>query len=132
MKRDGESCIVTAQSTKNVRGRVVFSGAAWYRPDFRGRSLSTILPRIGKACALSRWKLDSIVSVMAEDVFKRGFAPRFGYTHIDWAVQLVNAPLGTLRTAFLSMSYQDAINYVAEFSANRSAQIDAGIRQRSA
>jgi hypothetical protein len=58
MKRPGERCLVTAPATRRIRGRVVFSGAAWYRPDYRGRGLSAILPRVGKAYALARWSPD--------------------------------------------------------------------------
>jgi hypothetical protein len=132
MKRDGERCVISAQSTRTVRGRVVFSGALWLRPDYRGMSLHTIIPRIGKACAVARWKLDWIVSVMAEDVFRRGLAPRFGYTNVDWSVQFINSAVGDLRVAFLSMQYQDAINYIRGFSSRHLAQIDVGIRKRRA
>jgi hypothetical protein len=133
MKLPGEECIVTAQSTKDIRGEVVFSGAAWFRPDYRGRGLHAIMPRIGKACALARWKLDSIVSMMAESVFVCGHAPRFGYTHVDWDVQLVNSRLGNLRLAFLSMEHHHAVDYIERFSKTRiAAELDGLIWARSA
>jgi hypothetical protein len=35
--RAGERCVVTAQSTHDISGVVIFSGAAWIRPDYRGK-----------------------------------------------------------------------------------------------
>ena len=49
-----ETCNVTAEATKFVKGRVVFSGGGWYRPDYRKRWLSGILPRISRAYAYTR------------------------------------------------------------------------------
>jgi hypothetical protein len=53
-KSRGDRCVVTAPIAAKIRGRVVFSGAGWYRPDFRGRGLATILPRISRAYAFTR------------------------------------------------------------------------------
>ena len=60
-------------------------------------------------------------------------APRFGYTHVDWDVQLVNSLLGDLRLAFLSMEYHHAINYIEAFSRTRvAAELDSGVGARRA
>jgi hypothetical protein len=48
----GDRCEILSPSAKAITGRVVFSGAGWYRPDFRGIGLATILPRISRAYAL--------------------------------------------------------------------------------
>src|SRR5262245_41587696 len=50
-KNTHERCIVTALAAKGVTGRVVFSGAAWYRRDYRGKQLVEILPRLARAYA---------------------------------------------------------------------------------
>src|SRR5262245_48652015 len=97
MKLPGEALEITAPSTRSVSGLTVFSGAAWYHPDYRGRSLSHILPRIGKAYALTRWPAQTTVSFMAEEVHKRRLASVFGYDHVDWSVFMKNTRVGTLR-----------------------------------
>lgn len=127
MKNPGETCEVTAQSTHAITGRVVFSGAAWYHPDYRGRKLSAILPRIGKAYALATWNPDHIVSMMVEDVHSRGFAPRFGYTNIDWEIRMTNSSLGSVRLAFLSMTPDDVIAYARQFLDDFPEQLDRGV-----
>src|SRR5690606_39704227 len=99
MRRPGEALEITAPRARKITGPTIFSGAAWYHPDFRGRSLSSILPRIGKAYALTRWPAATIVSFMAEEIHARGFASRFGYDNVDWAIGMKNTRVGTLRAA---------------------------------
>jgi hypothetical protein len=54
----GESCVSSASTAAKICGSVVYSGGTWFRPDFRGRGLASIVPRIGRAIALSRWNTD--------------------------------------------------------------------------
>lgn len=132
MRRPGEALEVTAPSAKRITGPTVFSGAAWYHPDFRGRSLSRIMPCIGKAYALTRWPAASIVSFMAEEIHARGFASRFGYDNVDWAIGMRNTRVGTLRAALVSVSRERALDYVADFLSDSRPQVDAGILDRGA
>jgi hypothetical protein len=132
MKLPGEAYEITAPSTHTVTGLTVFSGAAWYHPDFRGCSLSKILPRIGKAYALTRWPATTIVSFMAEEIHAKGFASRFGYDNVDWEVFMRNTRVGTLRAAFLSVSRDRAFEYVGRFLSDGSPQVDAAVLRRPA
>jgi hypothetical protein len=127
MKCPGEECEITAQSTRDISGKVVFSGAAWYRPDYRGCNFSAILPKLAKAYALTRWNPDSIVSMMAEDVYRRGFAPRFGYHNVDWEILMRNSALGNVRLAFLWMDMKHLIGDLSRFSTQFPTEIDAQI-----
>lgn len=126
MRRPGEACEVTAPSAKAVTGLTVYSGAAWYHPDYRGQGLSKILPHVGKAYALARWPANTIVSLMVEETHRRGFAKRFGYTNVDWAVYLTNSVVGTGRLAFLSVKREETFNMVADYLADGS-QVDVGV-----
>jgi len=98
-----EGVLITAERTRQISGRVVFSGAGWYRPDYRKRDLGVIFSRLSRALAYTRWRTDATVTIMAEGVFKGGFADRAGYTNFDWALQLQNFAVGTVRTAVLWM-----------------------------
>jgi hypothetical protein len=71
-KRPGEGIRVTAKGARGLRGRVVFSGAGWYRRDHRNTGLSTVLPRVSRACTLTLWDPDYILTLMAEPVFRGG------------------------------------------------------------
>jgi hypothetical protein len=132
MKCPGEECAITAQATRDISGNVVFSGAAWYRPDYRGCNLSAILPKLGKAYALTRWNPDSIVSMMVEDVYQRGFAPRFGYNNVDWEILMRNSALGNVRLAFVWMNAQKLIEDLSRFSVQLPAEIDSRVLKRRA
>jgi hypothetical protein len=126
-----ETCTVSASSARKVTGRVAYSGAAWVRPDFRGRALALVLPRMAKAYAFTRWRPDYIVSWMTEATYKRGLIAHVGYTTVDWDIQMRNSFVGDLRFAFLSMREEGLLDYVRSFSASL-AQIDVRVGKRSA
>ena len=115
--RPGETCEVTAEATRSIRGRVVFSGAAWYHPDYRGKQLSTIVPILSRAYAFTRWKPDYLVAMMSDEVVRGGMTRRTGYTNIDWAIRVTNSPLGDLRFAFMWMEPPQLLQDVAKFIA---------------
>ena len=96
----GDRCETATPVAKNITGRVVFSGAGWYRRDFRGRGLAGILPRIARAYAFTRWNSDFTISMMGDAVFAGGMAERCGYTKVEpSSVELVASPLGAMRCA---------------------------------
>ena len=68
---------------QEITGRVVFSGAAWYRRDFRGKDLATILPRISRAYAFTRWNSDFTIGMMDDAVVAGGMAERVGHTNVS-------------------------------------------------
>jgi hypothetical protein len=99
---EDESVTVTATMAKSITGRVVFTGAHWVRPDYRGKDLTRITPRIAKAVALQRWRpIDMACTIMAKDVFDRRIARKAGYYNHEWTVDLKNTPTGTFPAALL-------------------------------
>jgi len=101
LRREGEAVEVTAPWARLLKGRVAFTGAHWCRPDFRKRGLPAITPRIARALAIARWDVDLTCTIMAEDIYRRGIARRAGYFNVEWAVNLTNTRVGTLRAALL-------------------------------
>lgn len=114
-KQPGESCQVTAQAARSIKGRIVFSGAAWYHPDYRGRQLSTIVPILSRAYAYTHWNMDYLVAMMSEGVVQGGMTQRTGYTNIDWDISVANSPLGDVRFAFMWMEPAQLLGDVAKF-----------------
>ncbi len=109
-RASGARCEVSTPVAPAIRGRVVFSGAGWYRPDFRGRGLATILPRISRAYALTRWSSDVTISMIGDAVIAGGMAERTGYTRVERSsVDLVVPPLGALRCALVWMPTDELI-----------------------
>jgi predicted nucleic acid-binding Zn ribbon protein len=100
----GDRCEITTPVARKIAGRVVFSGAGWYRRDFRGKGLATILPRISRAYALTRWNSDFTFSVIADAVIAGGMAERSGYTRVERScVDFVVSPVGAARCALVWM-----------------------------
>ena len=94
----GDSCEITAPIAERISGRVAFSGAIWYRRDFRGKDLATIMPRISRAYAFTRWNSDFTIGMMADAVIAGGLAERAGYTKLEHScIELVASPLGKMR-----------------------------------
>jgi hypothetical protein len=100
----GDRCEITAPVARKITGRVVFSGAAWYRPDFRGKDLATILPRISRAYAFTRWNTDFTIGMMDDAVVAGGMAERVGHINVEHScIELVASPLGEMRCALAWM-----------------------------
>lgn len=134
MRLPGERCIVTAPTARSLTGQVVYSGAAWYHPNYRGRQLSAIFPKIAKALAFARWSPDFVCSVMQPSIHARGFADRFDYPVVDWDVQMIDGPLGeAMRVALVWMEGIHIINSSKIFLSDRSIESQpATARQRRA
>ncbi|MEQ1647228.1 MAG: hypothetical protein ABL898_01465 [Hyphomicrobiaceae bacterium] len=128
----GETCTVTAETTKATNGRVLVGGAAWYRPDYRGIELSAWLPRISRALAYTRWSTDVTTSIMVEGIVKGGVMARSGYRNIEWAVDIKNSTVGDVRCAFVWMDPERLIDDLREMLAAPGAEVDTSILQRRA
>jgi predicted nucleic acid-binding Zn ribbon protein len=106
----GDRCEITAPVAKAIAGRVVFSGAGWYRRDFRNKGLATILPRISRAYAFTRWNTDFTISIMADGVVAGGMAERCGYTNVEHSsVEFVASPMGALGGALVWMQSEELL-----------------------
>lgn len=127
-----EACTVSAQNARAVTGRVVYAGAAWCHPKVRGKSLSSIIPRTGKALALAKWDFDYMVGLMLEETMQRGLAQKFGYTDPQMGARIVDNS-GTERSfAVLSMPRASVIEHVRRYSAGKGPEVDAVIGRRLA
>ena len=133
MKGDGESCIVTCPSAGSLDGRAVFSGGVWFHPSVRKLGLTTIIGRVAKAYAFTRWYADLTFTMMLKPVLDLGTANRAGYPHIEWAVDVKKMPgLGDLRLALMWITAEEQIDYFNSFLATPYAKIDRVVAQRSA
>lgn len=105
-KLPGEHCKVTALAARGVTGRVVYSGAGWYRRDYRGKGLVALLPRTSRALAYTRWDSDCTVTMMAEPVVKGGVFQRSGYRNLEWDIRMFGSR-GRIPRFALSWSKRD-------------------------
>jgi hypothetical protein len=128
----GEQCIVSAPSASRFTGRLVYSGAVWYRPDYRKQGLTSILPKLTKAYAFTKWYTDYTMSFMIDDVVSNGTAARAGYPHVEWDVLLKNTPLGDHRGALIWANAQELIDYFSTSLSHADSQVDMIVYDRTA
>lgn len=115
----GEHCKITAKITKTISGRVAFPGAVWYHPDYRGKQLSTILPRIGHACAFTRWATDYTVAFMTKEVIARGMPAKYGYPHTEFNLEFTGTREGDIEVGFIWISTPELLQGLQDFVESR-------------
>lgn len=119
-KREGESCSVESPSAKMISGRVVFSGSTWIHPDYRGRDLPQILPRISRALALARWNTDFTISLVTLALVQKGVAAAYGYKNIEPGIEwLGSAVSARYLGALVWMPRSELLADIAAFVGNR-------------
>jgi hypothetical protein len=128
MKLPGETWKISSLAAKGATGRVAYSGAAWYRPDFRRKGLVEYLPRLSRAMAKGLWDSDVTVTVMMEKNVKKGVFPRNGYRNLEWEIDATNGRQGTLRYAFLWTKTDEMVEDLEQFLRDLGPQSDAALR----
>jgi len=131
-KLPDERCEVTALAAKGIGGRVLYSGGAWYRPDFRGIGLVEILPRMARALAQARWNIECTVTTMVEHNVKKGVYPRNGYHNIEWDVRFIGTRIGTIRFALLWTKRDEMLQDLRSFLSDFEVGVGHGKRAANA
>jgi hypothetical protein len=127
-KLPGERCRVTALAAKGMSGRVAYSGAAWYRPDYRGKALVEFLPRISRSLAHTRWDTHCTVTMMAEAVVRGKVFPRNGYRNIEWDIKMYNSRGQIPRFALIWSKRDEMLEDLKDFLGGFETSIDAARR----
>ena len=110
-----ERCEVTALAARSIKGRVFYSGGAWYRPDYRGVGLVSLLPRLARTLACARWDTSCTITLMVERNIKKGVFPRNGYRNIEWDVHFIDTREGTIQFALLWMKRDEMLQDLQQF-----------------
>lgn len=131
-RQEGEQLTVTSPSAETFDGPLIFSGAVWYHPTVRRQGLAFIMPRISKAISLTRWGADVTMTFMAEELVASGLAGRTGYANIEFEVDFVNTPVGTLRAALVWSNAAELTRSFGDLRTLADAKIDTVVNQRSA
>jgi len=113
-----EELRVTAPIAASTVGRVVFSGAVWYRPDYRKSGLMPFIHMIVRGVAFTRWYSDMTFSFMVPELVKSGLAARGYFTSVEWDVFLNKTPVsrdGLIRAALVSSRSDEQLQHFREF-----------------
>jgi hypothetical protein len=131
-KLPGETCVVTAEKMKEITGVILLGGAVWYRKDYRGRELATILPRISRAYGYTLWEQNYTTSMMVAGVARGGVAAASGYTNVQPEIQFTKTLLGDFAAYFVWMEPPQLIGDLRTYLSGVETQVDAGVTQRRA
>lgn len=104
-RNEGQPCIVTADAGERLTGMVAMGGAAWIRPDYRGKQLSYITGRTHKAFACARWPIDWSFCLIGIENARRGLAGTWGHEHLSCSVFFPNTSFGELAVAYSSTGH---------------------------
>jgi hypothetical protein len=110
----GQRCEVTAPAAKSIKGVVFFGGSGWVRPDFRGKRLMRLVPRLGRAYALARWPVDWGISFVNPMLVHKGVAAGYGYKHASYSISYPESPLGDVDFVLVTVSASEAYADFAE------------------
>jgi hypothetical protein len=114
---EGQRCTITAPAAKAITGVVFCAGSHWIRPDFRGRRLSQLLARLGRAYAVSRWPVDWGVGLVSPVLVEKGVAGGYGYKHSSHSIFFPASPWGDLEFVVSYLTGPEAYRDLAEFLA---------------
>ena len=110
----GESIEVEAPTASRIRGKVTYGGAVWVRPDFRGKGLAALLPRISRAYAYSRWDTAWTWGLVEHKTHAKGLVRANGPYEVEESVLLHMAFRGELPLLLMWMGRDAMLSDVAE------------------
>jgi hypothetical protein len=126
--RPGEACALSGeaeQAGNGIRGRVVFSGGGWCKPGkARGRGLASLIARLSRAYAFSRFGTDWTVSTVRKSMIAGGLVRAYGYTRLafefEWRSSVSPGGPATAENpvAIVWMSRDELIRDLADYLAS--------------
>jgi len=82
----GQPLEITAEAAWEITGTVAWGGAAWIRPDQRGKQLSYISGRTHKAFACASFPIDWSFCYIGLPNATRGLADTWGHKHLSRSI----------------------------------------------
>ncbi len=111
----GGPCQVTADAAKSITGVVGNGGAAWVRPDWRGKQLSHLMPRLLKSYGTARWPIDWVIGYVKPPLVRKGIAAGYGSKHISYSIFYPQSPWGDLEVALVYTPVAEIYDDLADF-----------------
>lgn len=106
----GEYCEVPGDIAATIRGPTSTSGALWVRPDHRRLGLASIIGRLSRACAYSRWDIAYCWALTAQRLHELGLTRAYGHAAnaVQEGVRIDHGPRGKI-LAVLTCQTRDAL-----------------------
>lgn len=126
----GESCTLAGEAGKIVTGRCAYLGSMWFRPDFRGRGLSRLLPRINRSIALAHWGIDFNFSFIEPFVVESGLIEQYGFSRHAPGVAFRNGPKGNMDMHVMWMPRAELVSDLSTWMSHNMADGDERITEK--
>lgn len=111
----GHACTVTADAAEFITGVVGKGGAAWVRPDWRGKQLSHLMPRAMKAYGTAQWPIDWVIGLVKPPLVRKGVAAGYGSKHISYSLFYPQSAWGDLEVAVVYTPIEEIYEDLADF-----------------
>ncbi len=82
---------VTAPKAREITGVVSLSGGLWYRPDWRGKGLSQVLPRMTRTLSYTLWNVDYVISFVEQGPVDHGILKQYALPDSEPWVKIRNS-----------------------------------------
>ncbi|MBI1775404.1 MAG: hypothetical protein HYR63_08660 [Proteobacteria bacterium] len=92
-------------SAEHISGRVMWSAAVWHRPDYRGRGLSHVIPRLARALGHAIWGARYACGVVRTHQYETKLGEAYGYPHNDLLLRWVGPKIG---------GFEGALSWITE------------------
>lgn len=117
--QDGEHCKAACPAAAKLTGRVCHTGALWMRPDYRNQGLGSLMPRLTRAYALTRWWPEFTFSIVKAlpSLTARNVKRLYGWRHFDGTLGWYNSPhLGDIpQIALCWMNDRETVDDLRQF-----------------
>ncbi len=114
---DGQPYRVATTEVDQITGVVLSAGSVWVRPEHRGKQLSQLFPRIGRAYACSRWPIDWTISYVAPILVEKGVAAGYGQKNFAHSIFYPDSPWGDLEVVVAYTATADIYRDLTDFMA---------------
>jgi GNAT superfamily N-acetyltransferase len=129
-KKANERCLVVSDAASTISGRVCYSGAVWVRPDYRGRGLAHLTPRLVRAYSLTRWYPDfSVGMVQMRNVTGHKAAETYGWRHMDTGIHWFGSGHGPeeLKVAFGWLEREEVVEDLQQYTSLLRDPVNAAV-----
>ena len=127
---DEPRAVLTAPSAKLITGTLVYSGALWVAPDYRGHKLAAILPRISRAYALGRYNTDITFCFVSDQIADSPLFSMYGYRRREprYTIWMDGKPW--YQASLLWMDRDELVADMAAFRSGLVSEIDGAVGRR--
>ena len=91
-------------------------------PGLPGRGLASIIPRLSRTIAYSRWNTDFTISVVEPVLVDKGVVARYGYTRVEEGIDWLNSFRGHMFN--ICMIWMDRTEFLNDLVTQRTESVE--------